>query len=402
MASISTRAPPFHTTYDAGGKLVAEYSTTVAPQSTAQVSYLTNDRLGSPRITTDKDGKVFSRRDFLPFGEDLDGYVTAERTAAIGYGPDSVRQKFTGYERDGETELDFAKARMHNHGLGRFQSPDPVFYQISMVLDPQLFNLYTYVRNNPAKFIDPLGEEVRVVGNRTATDIYDMVGGRETFEKYFELSGDQVVVKEGSSIEAADDSVQNLAGLVGEQGLYVFYSGNDFNEISHLFEGAQKKDKNGNVIVAQKGDDKGQAELTEYGENLKRQFEGKNQQGKPNRIGYVVRVRGRFKNESPSNLNGKPIYAMIAVNSDVPIVQSGVESGFSEHTEGLSNQVAVSSMFIHEAAEAQEFGRIGFFDKNGKTTYKQAHSHAIRVEIKVFKALKRTGGYAGGVLERGN
>ncbi len=44
--------------YDAGGKLVAEYSTLVASVENAQVAYLTNDYLGSPRINTDKTGTV--------------------------------------------------------------------------------------------------------------------------------------------------------------------------------------------------------------------------------------------------------------------------------------------------------------------------------------------------------
>ena len=37
--------------YDAGGKLVAEYSAQVASNPT--ISYLTNDTLGSPRVVTD-------------------------------------------------------------------------------------------------------------------------------------------------------------------------------------------------------------------------------------------------------------------------------------------------------------------------------------------------------------
>ncbi|QYO68001.1 hypothetical protein [Leptolyngbya sp. 7M] len=47
---------------------MAEYSTQVEPQTTAKTSYLTNDHLGSPRITTDQFGQTISRRDFMPFG----------------------------------------------------------------------------------------------------------------------------------------------------------------------------------------------------------------------------------------------------------------------------------------------------------------------------------------------
>ncbi|MGB7208884.1 MAG: RHS repeat-associated core domain-containing protein [Pyrinomonadaceae bacterium] len=133
--------------YDAVGKMVAEYSTVVEPASTAQISYLTNDHLGSPRITTNATGQVISRRDFLPFGEEI---------SRANYGTDTVRQKFTTYERDGETNLDFAQARMYGNSLGRFTSPDPTLLSVN-AYNPQSWNRYTYVLNNPYLYTDPLG-----------------------------------------------------------------------------------------------------------------------------------------------------------------------------------------------------------------------------------------------------
>jgi RHS repeat-associated protein len=133
--------------YNASGQLVAEYSTQIAQVTDAKVSYLTNDHLGSPRITTDQNGQVISRRDFQPFGEEI---------ARVGYGSDSVRQKFTGYEKDEETKLNFAQARYQNAGYGRFTSPDPLMASARRA-NPQTFNRYTYVTNNPLNLIDPLG-----------------------------------------------------------------------------------------------------------------------------------------------------------------------------------------------------------------------------------------------------
>lgn len=77
--------------YDADGKLVAEYANQIATTATAQVSYLTSDHLGSPRINTDANGAVISRHDYQPFGEEV------QRTS---YGGDAVRKQFTSYERD--------------------------------------------------------------------------------------------------------------------------------------------------------------------------------------------------------------------------------------------------------------------------------------------------------------
>ncbi len=156
--------------YDAAGKLVAEYSTIVASSNDTQVAYLTNDHLGSPRVNTDKNGNVTARHDYHPFGEEI---ATSERTAGLGYADDSVRKQFTGYERDTETDLDFAQARYYNRSHGRFSSVDPyniIFEmekgedadEVSRILnkylaDPQNWNRYLYVVNNPLKYSDPDG-----------------------------------------------------------------------------------------------------------------------------------------------------------------------------------------------------------------------------------------------------
>lgn len=83
----------------------------------------------------------------MPFGEEI---------YRPNYGSDSVRQKFTGYERDNESGLDYAKARMFNSGFGRFSSPDPTLLSLRSD-NPQTLNRYSYVLNNPLIYMDPLG-----------------------------------------------------------------------------------------------------------------------------------------------------------------------------------------------------------------------------------------------------
>jgi RHS repeat-associated protein len=158
--------------YSAGGQLVAEYSTEIS--QAPKVSYTTADNLGSPRILTDENGATISRRDFHPFGEEV---FTPERSAALGYQPDDVRQKFTGYERDTETDLDFAQARYFSSGFGRFSSPDD-FMNDTISEDPRSWNLYAYVRNNPVRFIDPLGKDLK--RNRKTKEIDFKILGEGT------------------------------------------------------------------------------------------------------------------------------------------------------------------------------------------------------------------------------
>ncbi len=153
--------------YDAAGKLVAEYSTDVASVNNAKVAYLTNDHLGSPRITTDKDGNVAARHDYHPFGEEIGTLSppyngSTHRTAILGYRADTIRKQFTGYERDNETELDFAQARYYLNVLGRFTSTDPIQITADRLHDPQQLGRFIYARNNPLFYVDKDGKEIRV------------------------------------------------------------------------------------------------------------------------------------------------------------------------------------------------------------------------------------------------
>jgi len=72
--------------------------------------------------------------------------------------PDVLSEKFTAKERDAETGLDYFDARYFSGPQGRFTSPDEPFADQSR-LDPQSWNLYSYVRNNPLKYIDPTGND---------------------------------------------------------------------------------------------------------------------------------------------------------------------------------------------------------------------------------------------------
>src|SRR5579884_279585 len=101
-------------------------------------------------------GAVVARQDYLPFGEEIPaGY--AGRSSSLLFGAsDGVEQKFTGQIRDSETGMDFFTARYYGSALGRFLSPDPANAGADL-LDPQTWNAYAYVRNNPLALVDPMG-----------------------------------------------------------------------------------------------------------------------------------------------------------------------------------------------------------------------------------------------------
>jgi RHS repeat-associated protein len=65
--------------------------------------------------------------------------------------------RYTGKERDGESGNDYFGARYYASSMGRFMSPDPIFGEAERVLDPQQWNMYAYVRNNPLSITDSTG-----------------------------------------------------------------------------------------------------------------------------------------------------------------------------------------------------------------------------------------------------
>lgn len=113
--------------YGIDGELLAEYAASAAPsapqkeygyrsgellitaESAGQVNWLVADHLGTPRMIADQTGNLvgIKRHDYLPFGEEI-GAGIGGRTTSQGYSEDNVRQKFTEYERDIETKLDYA------------------------------------------------------------------------------------------------------------------------------------------------------------------------------------------------------------------------------------------------------------------------------------------------------
>ncbi|MFL6285816.1 MAG: RHS repeat domain-containing protein [Pyrinomonadaceae bacterium] len=162
--------------YDTSGRLVAEYSNQARQDGR---SYLTQDALGSTRVVTDAGGAVRSRRDYLPFGEEVDAGAGG-RAQQAGYGlTDNVRQRFAGKERDDETGLDYFGARAYSATQGRFTYCDPTRLSNERVVNPQTWNLYVYVNNNPLALTDPNGQDGQGNAGGKVIDIFLVYTRRE-------------------------------------------------------------------------------------------------------------------------------------------------------------------------------------------------------------------------------
>jgi RHS repeat-associated protein len=136
---------------DASGNTTDEYiylgGLRVARRDSAgNVVYYMADHIETSRIVTDSLGNVLDQSDFYPFG--------GERVISASSGN---TYKFTGKERDSESDLDNFEARYMASTQGRFMSPDPSGMSSADLSNPQSLNLYTYVLNSPLMFTDPTG-----------------------------------------------------------------------------------------------------------------------------------------------------------------------------------------------------------------------------------------------------
>jgi RHS repeat-associated protein len=123
-----------------GGQLLAQYDNTVTPNTTY---FAHQDHLGSTRVLTKVDRSVQDALDYLPYGEQIAGDT-------------GTTHKFTGHERDAESGLDDTLYRKYASGYGRWLSPDPLGGEPG---EPQSWNRYSYVTNDPLNFSDPDGAE---------------------------------------------------------------------------------------------------------------------------------------------------------------------------------------------------------------------------------------------------
>ena len=131
----------------ANGQRVASVST----DGSGNIQYYHVNHLGSSAAITNQNSIPQQNIDYYPYGS----YQPGTPTAPAGGFP-GVHYTFTGQERDDETGLYNYGARLYDPLLGRFISPDSI---ISKPRKLQAFNRYSYVLNNPLKYVDPSGHQ---------------------------------------------------------------------------------------------------------------------------------------------------------------------------------------------------------------------------------------------------
>jgi RHS repeat-associated protein len=117
----------------------------VAYYSNGSIHYQHQDWQGTERARTSYNGTVEGTFSSLLFGDSFT--VT---------GADTDPYHYAMLDHDSESSTEHAQFRQYNSAQGRWMSPDP--YDGSYHFgNPQSLNRYTYVLNNPIRYVDPLG-----------------------------------------------------------------------------------------------------------------------------------------------------------------------------------------------------------------------------------------------------
>jgi RHS repeat-associated protein len=122
------------------------------------------DHEGTPRVTTNYTGAIVRTENNLPFA---DGFTQTPLTPVVD---------FTGYaggEWDAENNADHFGAREYAKTQGRWIQPDPAGLAAVDPSNPQTWNRYAYVVNNPVSATDPSGLCFLCTGGHSAYDGWD-------------------------------------------------------------------------------------------------------------------------------------------------------------------------------------------------------------------------------------
>lgn len=178
---------------------IAPLALLVGPAASAQtVTYIHTDALGSVVAESDADGNVVKRYDYEPYGHVANGDVVD--------GPG-----YTGHVSDAATGLSYMQQRYYDPSVGRFLSTDPVTAYEKPTIN---FNRYVYALNNPYRFTDPDGREIKSINSANNQKVEGYINSQAAGEFKFNESNtlERVGDGRGTGSQTYNDSlVQGIA-----------------------------------------------------------------------------------------------------------------------------------------------------------------------------------------------
>jgi hypothetical protein len=147
--------------------------------------------------------------------------------------PPCLVSRSSGKERDSESGLDDFEARYYASSMGRFMqpdefaggpvdlfdpsppTPDPLPY--ADIFNPQSLNKYTYVYNNPLRYVDPNGHDawdiIKGAANAFGSDFFGGAGRQEGGNGDYKVG--QAIGDFGATVVGAGETLLGAGGEVG-------------------------------------------------------------------------------------------------------------------------------------------------------------------------------------------
>ena len=141
--------------------------------------YFNANHLGSGSLITDESGATYQTLAYAPHGELLVNEIN---------GTYDEPYKFTGYERDQESGLDYAHARYREPDKTIFYSTDPMWSKYPHITP------YNYCMNNPLNVIDLKGDSSAMLNMGSGLNQHSamLVQNEQGKWQYYSVNGDNV------------------------------------------------------------------------------------------------------------------------------------------------------------------------------------------------------------------
>lgn len=145
--TVTAPVTPKQPTLTRSEVMVYGFGQLLSEEKSTGTFYVQSDQVGSPNLITNVLGVVVGKSKNLPFGE---------RFGQMG--EKSIR-RYTNHEDDPDSLAIYMQARTYLAAYGKFAQVDPAYDQVKQ--DPETWNLYNYVTNNPVTSTDPDGRDTQ-------------------------------------------------------------------------------------------------------------------------------------------------------------------------------------------------------------------------------------------------
>jgi RHS repeat-associated protein len=194
------------------------------------------DWLGSSRVASTPTRGLYYQGEYAPFGENYAETGTTDRN-------------FTGQNQDMVPDLYDFLYREYHPIQGRWISPDRAGMAVADPTNPQSWDRYTYLLNNPLQYIDPLGLNYCSPGSAITDDQGNFIGYAESkcvtdeqygdgtgYDGYIYVSpGSSATIDSGSPSGLGTDASSLFNDLMNGISSAVFYPGQNPQQVFNKY-----------------------------------------------------------------------------------------------------------------------------------------------------------------------